>query len=131
MSTDAPTPRSPVDRLRDELDRDARLLQALSPGSEAHQRLAARIEERSRQLLDRIDEQEEVDRRRREAIIAESTRRQAGQLSEGAQQRLAGGVFVLIGIGIAYIGWGTWWLVLAGVVLILGLISLFAPPDLR
>lgn len=30
------------------------------------------------------------------------------------QQRLAGGVFVIIGIGIAYIGWGTWWLVLAG-----------------
>jgi uncharacterized membrane protein YhiD involved in acid resistance len=35
-----------------------------------------------------------------------------------------------VGIGIAYIGWGTWWLALAGVVLVLGLISLFAPDEL-
>lgn len=35
MTTDAPPPRSPMDRLRDELDRDARLLQALTPGSDA------------------------------------------------------------------------------------------------
>lgn len=131
MTTDAPPPRSPMDRLRDELDRDARLLQALTPGSDAHERLASRIEERTCQMLDRIDEQEESERRYREAMLAESTRRQASQLSEGTQQRLAGGAFVIIGIGIAYIGWGTWWLALAGVVLILGLISLLAPADLQ
>lgn len=131
MTTDSPTPRSLVDRLRGELDRDARILAALTPGSEAHQRLSARIEERTRQLLDRLDEQEQSNRRFREAMRAESARRQAPQLSEEAQQRLAGAAFVLIGIGIAYVGWGTWWLALAAAVLIIGLISLFAPGDLR
>jgi hypothetical protein len=71
------------------------------------------------------DEQEQSDRRFREAMRAQSARRHTPQLSEEAQRRLAGAAFVVIGIGIAYVSWGTWWLALAAAVLIVGLISLF------
>jgi hypothetical protein len=134
MSTDAPTPRSPADRLRDlrdELDRDARLLQVLTPGSEAHQRVSGRIEERTRQLLDRIDEMEESYRRHLEAVIAASPPRREAQLAERTDRRFAAVVCVIIGTGIAYVGWGTWWLAFGGVSLIIGLINLFAPDDWR
>ena len=66
----------------------------------------------------------------REAMRAQSARRHTPQLSEEAQWRLAGAAFVVIGIGIAYVRWGTWWLALAAAMLIVGLISLFGPAEL-
>lgn len=75
-----------------------------SPGSEAYQRLSARIEAQTGELLDRTDEKEAADHRFREAMQAKHAQPDL-HLSEVAQTRLGGLLFLLIGGGITVIGW--------------------------
>jgi hypothetical protein len=122
-----PASSSAIQRLRDELDRDIRLLQSLLPGSDAHRRLAARIEQKTQKLLDLVEQTDEADRRVQAQMRAEHARR---QLTPAQETRRAGLLLVVVGSVVAYFAWGTWWLVAAAILLLAGLVAVFMPTHL-
>lgn len=128
MSDDLAPPRTAVERLRAELDRDARLLQSLSPGSDAHRRLSARLEQKTQELLDKEEEKEAADRRMRAAMRAEQARREARKLTPDQEARAGGLLFVVGGAVFGYFAWGSWWLVAAVIIFLVGLAAMIAPP---
>lgn len=108
-----------VKDLREQLDQDTRLLKFLPPGSVTYDRLAARVEQQTAQLL---DYERQIDRQRR-AAEREALERNRQQAQNEA--RLGGGVMILFGAVVTYTGWGSWWLVLGILLLASGLLALF------
>lgn len=109
-----------VQALREQLNQDTQILASLDPNSDTYQRLAARVERQTAELLDHED-QCERQRQAAQRALAEQHRR-----DRESDARMGGFVAILIGGVITYTGWGTWWLVL-GIFLVLGgLYGLFA-----
>lgn len=106
--------------MRQQLNQDTQILASLDPNSDTYQRLAARIERQTAELLDKEDQRAQ----RREA----AQRGQAEQHRRDTQTeaRMSGFLGVLIGGVIIYTAWGTWWLLLGIVLVIGGLYGLFA-----
>lgn len=106
--------------LREQLNQDTQILASLDPNSDTYQRLAARVERHTAELLD-YEDQRERQRQATRRTLAEQHRR-----DRDSEARMGGFVAILIGGVITYTGWGTWWLAL-GILLILGgLYGLFA-----
>ncbi len=95
MSDD--TPSDPIERLRREIDRDARILGSLTSDTEAHRRMAASIEQRTNELMDKIDAKNESDRRFQDGVRADQARRAARKLTPDQETRAGGALFVAIG----------------------------------
>lgn len=99
--------------LREQLNQDTQILASLDPNSDTYQRLAARVERQTAELLD-YEDQRERQRQATQRVLADQHRR-----DRESDARMGGLVAILIGGVITYTGWGTWWLVL-GVFLVLG-----------
>jgi len=109
-----------VQALREQLNQDTQILASLNPNSDTYQRLAARVERQTDELLD-YEDQRERQRQATQRALAEQHHR-----DKQSEARMGGFIGILIGGVITYTGWGTWWLVL-GIFLILGgLYGLFA-----
>jgi len=109
-----------VQALREKLSQDTQLLASLDPNSDTHRRLAARVQRQTAQLLD-YEDQREHQRHAMQRALIEQQRRDAE-----ADTRAGGFVAILIGVIIVCAAWGTWWLVLGIVVILVGLCCLFA-----
>ncbi|UJW36911.1 hypothetical protein L3Q67_45415 (plasmid) [Saccharothrix sp. AJ9571] len=112
-----------VQALREQLNQDTQILASLDPNSDAHERLSARIERQTIQLIDfeeQRERQREQQRRALQAALAEQRRR------EDEVAGLVGPlIFAVIGGIIIYVGWGSWWLLLGLVLAVLGVLGLF------
>lgn len=102
--------------LREKIDQDTKLLASLDESSDAYSRLQARITDQTTQLLD----YEEILERRRVAVAAQEAGRTSGS---GNEEVIGGLVFAVIGFVITYAAWGSWWLPLGIVLLILGIVG--------
>lgn len=109
-----------VQALREQLNQDTQILASLDPNSDAHKRLTARIERQTTELLD-IEEQREHQRRAMQSAMVEQHQRETENSA-----RIGGLIMAVIGGVVVYTGWGTWWLLLGIVLIIAGLVGLFA-----
>jgi hypothetical protein len=109
-----------VQALREKLNQDTQILASLDPKSDTYQRLAARIEHQTVDLLDYEDQREQQRQAMQRALTEQRHRDQQ------SDARMTAGIGLLIGAVITYTGWGTWWLVLGLFLILGGLIGLFA-----
>jgi hypothetical protein len=109
-----------VQALREKLSQDTQVLASLDPNSDTHRRLAARVERQAAQLLD-YEDQREHQRQAMQRVLVEQRRRDAE-----VDTRAVGFFGILIGGVIVYAAWGTWWLVLGIIFIVVGLCGLFA-----
>ncbi|ONI90799.1 hypothetical protein ALI144C_02250 [Actinosynnema sp. ALI-1.44] len=107
--------------LREKIDQDTKLLGSLDPDSDVYRRLQARITDQTTQLLNYEDT---LDRRRKQLAAEEAIRAMPRPPSPAGEAAGAGMLFTIPGLLVGYFGWGTWWLVLAGVLLLFGVPNL-------
>ncbi|TLW89233.1 hypothetical protein FFT09_22665 [Saccharomonospora piscinae] len=111
-----------VQALREQLNQDTQILASLDPNSDAYERLAARIERQTGELL---DYEEQRERQRRAARVAQAELAERQRQADATAHRPVGFVIAVIGGAVIYTGWGTWWLLLGIVLCVFGLIALF------
>jgi uncharacterized protein YjeT (DUF2065 family) len=109
-----------VQALREQLNQDTQILASLNPDSDTYQRLAARVEHQTADLLD-YEDQRERQHHATQRAIAEQHRRDSE-----TEIRMGGLVAAVIGGIVTYTGWGTWWLALGIFLILTGLVGLFA-----
>jgi len=109
-----------VQALREQLNQDTQILASLDPNSDAYERLSARIERQTTELLDYEDQRERQRQATRRALVEQHRR------DRETDARMGGMLGVVTGGVVIYMAWGTWWLAL-GIILVLGgLYGLFA-----
>lgn len=117
------TPSNPIDRLRQELDRDTRILASLTAGTDAHRRMSASIEQRTTELMDKIDTKEAAEQRSRDILRADHARQAAARLTPDQEVRAGGAVAIGIGCIVGYFTWGSWWILIAVALILIGLLG--------
>lgn len=105
--------------IRDQLTHNIQILTSLDPKTAAYQRLAARIERQTDELLDAEDRCEHQRQAMHRALVEQH------RSDREFATRSTGFVLILIGGFVINRGWGTWWLVLGAILLLAGLYGLF------